>query len=137
AHHPLLAQGGRHPLEAVGGTEELGHHLRIGPLLQLEEAVVQDLQVLLALADEEGPFFVAHACWSPSAAVTASPASSRAWRRASSEISRSVLSRRAKSTTRISSSSSRAMPVTACRSEEHTSELQSRENLVCRLLLEK
>src|SRR5436309_9328815 len=29
-------------------------------------------------------------------------------------------------------------PVTLfCRSEEHTSELQSRENLVCRLLLEK
>src|SRR5690606_40792323 len=27
--------------------------------------------------------------------------------------------------------------VTAARSEEHTSELQSRENLVCRLLLEK
>src|SRR5436309_13901741 len=27
--------------------------------------------------------------------------------------------------------------VTAVRSEEHTSELQSRENLVCRLLLEK
>src|SRR5690606_40176759 len=26
---------------------------------------------------------------------------------------------------------------TNCRSEEHTSELQSRENLVCRLLLEK
>src|SRR5207302_10738873 len=26
---------------------------------------------------------------------------------------------------------------TPCRSEEHTSELQSRENLVCRLLLEK
>src|SRR5690606_30156037 len=26
---------------------------------------------------------------------------------------------------------------TRCRSEEHTSELQSRENLVCRLLLEK
>src|SRR5690606_40725567 len=25
----------------------------------------------------------------------------------------------------------------ACRSEEHTSELQSRENIVCRLLLEK
>src|SRR5436309_15173851 len=30
-----------------------------------------------------------------------------------------------------------AMPVKALRSEEHTSELQSRENLVCRLLLEK
>src|SRR5690606_39289843 len=28
-------------------------------------------------------------------------------------------------------------PVEKCRSEEHTSELQSRENLVCRLLLEK
>src|SRR5690606_40927179 len=27
--------------------------------------------------------------------------------------------------------------LTICRSEEHTSELQSRENLVCRLLLEK
>src|SRR5690606_41271193 len=27
--------------------------------------------------------------------------------------------------------------LTSCRSEEHTSELQSRENLVCRLLLEK
>src|SRR5690606_41989039 len=29
------------------------------------------------------------------------------------------------------------MPATFSRSEEHTSELQSRENLVCRLLLEK
>src|SRR5690606_40981704 len=28
-------------------------------------------------------------------------------------------------------------PPAPCRSEEHTSELQSRENLVCRLLLEK
>src|SRR5690606_40465783 len=43
------------------------------------------------------------------------------------------------------SSPPRATPRTACgrvsstrgRSEEHTSELQSRENLVCRLLLEK
>src|SRR5690606_24392880 len=35
--------------------------------------------------------------------------------------------------------SARVAPYTACsgRSEEHTSELQSRENLVCRLLLEK
>src|SRR5690606_39755868 len=30
-----------------------------------------------------------------------------------------------------------ALEAMACRSEEHTSELQSRENLVCRLLLEK
>src|SRR5436309_5252643 len=29
------------------------------------------------------------------------------------------------------------LPASSCRSEEHTSELQSRENLVCRLLLEK
>src|SRR5215475_15427436 len=29
------------------------------------------------------------------------------------------------------------LPALATRSEEHTSELQSRENLVCRLLLEK
>src|SRR5690606_41711140 len=32
---------------------------------------------------------------------------------------------------------SRRWPAHAARSEEHTSELQSRENLVCRLLLEK
>src|SRR5207302_9814199 len=32
---------------------------------------------------------------------------------------------------------SQAMPRARTRSEEHTSELQSRENLVCRLLLEK
>src|SRR5436309_13670854 len=31
----------------------------------------------------------------------------------------------------------RATPSPGARSEEHTSELQSRENLVCRLLLEK
>src|SRR3712207_6980748 len=30
-----------------------------------------------------------------------------------------------------------AIPNTECRSEEHTSELQSRQYLVCRLLLEK
>src|SRR5690606_39508732 len=38
----------------------------------------------------------------------------------------------------FSSASTRAVRslMTACRSEEHTSELQSRENLVCRLLLE-
>src|SRR5690606_41698313 len=30
-----------------------------------------------------------------------------------------------------------ASPIASLRSEEHTSELQSRENLVCRLLLEK
>src|SRR5690606_39707049 len=39
---------------------------------------------------------------------------------------------------RYTSTESRSSPPTASRrSEEHTSELQSRENLVCRLLLEK
>src|SRR5690606_41663119 len=33
--------------------------------------------------------------------------------------------------------STRGIPTPKTRSEEHTSELQSRENLVCRLLLEK
>src|SRR5437763_15775986 len=36
-----------------------------------------------------------------------------------------------------SSSTSRTAPVAMCRSEEHTSELQSPMYLVCRLLLEK
>src|SRR5712664_4598071 len=35
------------------------------------------------------------------------------------------------------SGSSQPGPPSACRSEEHTSELQSRSDLVCRLLLEK
>src|SRR3989449_6852563 len=48
-----------------------------------------------------------------------------------------------RSTTRQSARTSRAAPQPAppppstCRSEEHTSELQSRLHLVCRLLLEK
>src|SRR5690606_40652625 len=36
-----------------------------------------------------------------------------------------------------SSEGTSSHPYSAARSEEHTSELQSRENLVCRLLLEK
>src|SRR5690606_40040180 len=40
-------------------------------------------------------------------------------------------------TAKCSSSSFRFRSGTRTRSEEHTSELQSRENLVCRLLLEK
>src|SRR5690349_22841530 len=37
----------------------------------------------------------------------------------------------------IAAGSTGSMPATAKRSEEHTSELQSRRDLVCRLLLEK
>src|SRR5436309_4751582 len=44
-----------------------------------------------------------------------------------------ILGRRAQDRRRVHSDYERAGP----RSEEHTSELQSRENLVCRLLLEK
>src|SRR5690606_41483297 len=44
----------------------------------------------------------------------------------------------ARSTPRLSHPPAyRTPPATPARSEEHTSELQSRENLVCRLLLEK
>src|SRR5690606_41946581 len=38
---------------------------------------------------------------------------------------------------RAASTAARAASSSSIRSEEHTSELQSRENLVCRLLLEK
>src|SRR5258706_10536220 len=68
-------------------------------------------------------------CWSPSSSATASissPATIRAAPRASG------------STAARSSFRSRRSPSPAtCRSEEHTSELQSLTNLVCRLLLEK
>src|SRR2546422_5392527 len=39
--------------------------------------------------------------------------------------------------TKAGSRESNALPITSSRSEEHTSELQSRLHLVCRLLLEK
>src|SRR3989442_4909493 len=42
-----------------------------------------------------------------------------------------------RSTPCLSSSHVVGTPVMSCRSEEHTSELQSRPHLVCRLLLEK
>src|SRR5690606_41278199 len=42
-----------------------------------------------------------------------------------------------RSVVRTAAMTERAEAVAAPRSEEHTSELQSRENLVCRLLLEK
>src|SRR5436309_11364989 len=48
--------------------------------------------------------------------------------RVASDLSGSLISRRSCPWTSLSTTS---------RSEEHTSELQSRENLVCRLLLEK
>src|SRR5690554_7157404 len=41
------------------------------------------------------------------------------------------------STSRTPNSASQSMIASAVRSEEHTSELQSRPHLVCRLLLEK
>src|SRR5688572_32467506 len=44
---------------------------------------------------------------------------------------------RAKSTPRIPNGSASSPTNTKSRSEEHTSELQSQSNLVCRLLLEK
>src|SRR5690625_5687219 len=56
---------------------------------------------------------------SPAASATMVPCSSRSW------------------TTSVSRASVRGGPGRGARSEEHTSELQSRGHLVCRLLLEK
>src|SRR5436309_5932664 len=59
--------------------------------------------------------------------------SSRTYRRSCSTAGRSSVRCASISATR----SRRPSSSRAARSEEHTSELQSRENLVCRLLLEK
>src|SRR5690606_41936723 len=75
----------------------------------------------------------------PSRSITPrSIGSSRSWRPATSRPPTSTTSR----TARWAPSGPASRPPTcscrrATRSEEHTSELQSRENLVCRLLLEK
>src|SRR2546428_7117825 len=50
---------------------------------------------------------------------------------------RSVPSSRSRFGARCALSSARRLCSTFCRSEEHTSELQSRSDIVCRLLLEK
>src|SRR2546430_11238575 len=50
---------------------------------------------------------------------------------------RAIFARRARSALRRKSFSARAHGRPDTRSEEHTSELQSQSNLVCRLLLEK
>src|SRR2546421_9730163 len=55
------------------------------------------------------------------------PAESRSWKKGSSQRKWCAPSRR----------KSRMPPMKRLRSEEHTSELQSRSDLVCRLLLEK
>src|SRR5690606_41642747 len=70
-----------------------------------------------------------------------SSAASR-WTRARSSSRRAVTSEKAtrvapSGSGRVCQAATRWSVVGASRSEEHTSELQSRENLVCRLLLEK
>src|SRR5207302_5027099 len=65
----------------------------------------------------------------PRGCASSSPASSR-----TSASSRDSLQRPARAAAGYPTASARPTP--ARRSEEHTSELQSRENLVCRLLLE-
>src|SRR3712207_8771635 len=60
------------------------------------------------------------------------------WRRTSAATCRTSRTRAASSTSRGSATATRAASSsTGSRSEEHTSELQSRQYLVCRLLLEK
>src|SRR3712207_7137089 len=64
---------------------------------------------------------------------------SRAARNSSGQLSRGTelkLSTKTRATT-LSVALASTLALTACRSEEHTSELQSRQYLVCRLLLEK
>src|SRR5256885_7003114 len=61
----------------------------------------------------------------------------RSSRSSSSSSSHSSSSSSSSSSSNSSSSSSMRSPLTWSRSEEHTSELQSPCNLVCRLLLEK
>src|SRR5690606_41459590 len=75
-------------------------------------------------------------------ALTASPSCSRPscrWTTGakSSPILSSLMRSAIGSSTQHSRCASPARAIAASRSEEHTSELQSRENLVCRLLLEK
>src|SRR5206468_7490393 len=54
--------------------------------------------------------------------------------RSGSSVSLSAVSIRLRNGSAVAAQS---MPLSWCRSEEHTSELQSRSDLVCRLLLEK
>src|SRR3712207_7831122 len=72
-------------------------------------------------------------CWRSGPATRASST-----RRTPPRWSASARARRGCATSSASSSASRwATPARPARSEEHTSELQSRQYLVCRLLLEK
>src|SRR5690606_41950943 len=74
-------------------------------------------------------------CASPSATASSSPRAATRRRRSSST---SATPTSAGSTASSTVGRSRCSATSArWRSEEHTSELQSRENLVCRLLLEK
>src|SRR5699024_12866391 len=76
------------------------------------------------------PIWTSSSCWTPSPAWAA-PTTTPRRRRAASCPAASTPTR----CTRRSDSSARR--ATSRRSEEHTSELQSRFDLVCRLLLEK
>src|SRR5206468_7419107 len=71
---------------------------------------------------------------SPAASRTASSSSSR---RAHGRLLRCSSWQRRSSRSRPSRTSCTRPPARTSRSEEHTSELQSRSDLVCRLLLEK
>src|SRR3712207_6891173 len=72
-----------------------------------------------------------------SSAADAEPASMRATARSTSWESSAWRASREPPTSRISRENAPVLLCTARRSEEHTSELQSRQYLVCRLLLEK
>src|SRR5690606_40903528 len=78
------------------------------------------------------PTRIAISDWTVAPAMKASAAACSAWLATNSTVkyaSANQCHTRARARNNV--------PNTAVRSEEHTSELQSRENLVCRLLLEK
>src|SRR2546430_13385307 len=61
----------------------------------------------------------------------------RRWRPSNQAATRSCFSRSRSSETKTRFCEKSSRPLESKRSEEHTSELQSQSNLVCRLLLEK
>src|SRR5690606_38703481 len=85
--------------------------------------------------ESSSPAWVEKASMRPAARTSSASSASRARRSGVSVTTAAVTSVRIE---RLASLFARRTSAsTAARSEEHTSELQSRENLVCRLLLEK
>src|SRR2546430_10549927 len=121
-----VAHRRRHPFHRVHGADQPAHRRQAGGVpLPLEQQRVAGAQVLPTLCQEQlGVLRQVHA--QPSTRCTAS-STREGW---NGFTTKSFAPAWIASTTRA------CCPM-ALRSEEHTSELQSQSNLVCRLLLEK